>query len=310
MSGHARPVLLVGGPTASGKTALALTAARELGGEIINADSMQIYREIPILSAQPSVDERGDIPHHLFGVLPVEDAGSTGWWSRETVRLITDIRGRGRIPVIVGGTGLYFSALTDGIADIPETTSEARAEADRLEEAGMDVLRAAAERYDPDAAARAKGDDRARLRRIVEVGVSTGRAISEFQADTRPALPPGDWTGIVIEPDREALYARIDARFEAMLSDGAWEEAKALQGHNRRLPALKAVGLPWLLAHLDGEIDADTAIAHAKRDSRRYAKRQYTWFRNQCSNWSRIRTLDVRKAEAEFRALNRGPNLN
>lgn len=306
MSPAERPVLLIGGPTASGKTALALTAARAVGGEIVNADSMQIYREIPILSAQPTSAERGDRPHHLFGELSVDDAGSAGWWSREAVRLIGEIRGRGNCPVFVGGTGLYFSALTDGIADIPEATPDARAEADRLEEAGIDALRTAAERFDPEAAARAKGGDRARLRRIVEVGESTGRAISVFQAETRPALAPGDWTGIVIEPDRDALYARIDARFDAMLAAGAWEEAKALRGHNRRLPALKAVGLPWLLAHLDGDVDAETAIAHAKRDSRRYAKRQFTWFRNQCSDWSRIRTLDVREAEAEFCALMRG----
>lgn len=303
MTPAARPVLLIGGPTASGKTALALLAARELDGEIVNADSMQIYRDIPILSAQPTDTEKGDIPHHLFGVLPVTDAGSAGWWSREALRQIADIRGRGKRPVLVGGTGLYFSALTTGIAEIPDTTPGARATAERLEAEGLDALREAAERFDPAAAGRARGGDRQRLRRIVEVGETTGQAISHYQARTKPLLAPGDWTGIVVELDRAALYTRIDARFDAMLDHGAWDEARALSRVDRRLPAMKAVGLPWLLAHLDGDLDAEIAITNAKRDSRRYAKRQFTWFRNQCADWSRIRTLDARQAEAEFRSL-------
>lgn len=303
MTTSPRPVLLIGGPTASGKTALSLLAARELDGEIINADSMQIYRELPVLSAQPDERERGDIPHHLFGVLGVDTPGSTGWWAREALARINEVRARGKTPILVGGTGLYFNALTVGLAEIPETSAEARAISEALEAKGMPALREAAERFDPDAAGRALGDDRQRLRRIVEVGETTGRALSEFQKDTTPLLEPESWRGVVVEPDRAELYARINARFDAMLAAGALDEARAVAHHDRTSPALKAVGLPSLLAHLDGESELQTAIDLAKRDSRRYAKRQYTWFRNQCANWSRIGTLDVTLAHAEFRDL-------
>jgi len=296
-------VLLIAGPTASGKTALAIEAARARDGEIINADSMQIYREIPILSAQPEAEEREGIPHHLFGERSVAEPASVGWWARRAHELIADIQSRARTPVLVGGTGLYFGALTKGLAVIPETTDEARAEAERLEALGMDALRQAAAKFDSIAAGRALGDDRARLRRIVEVGITTGQAISEFQKETHPVLATGEWSGIVIEPERAALYARINARFDAMLGAGALDEARALQPFNRSLPALKAVGLPPLLAHIDGEMELKDAGEIAKRDSRRYAKRQYTWFRNQCGDWSRIHSLDAATARAEFQAL-------
>lgn len=297
------PVLLIAGPTASGKTALAIEAARALDGEIINADSMQIYREIPILSAQPGIEERGNIPHYLFGERSVAEPASVGWWARRAQELIVEIQGRKRTPILIGGTGLYFGALTKGLAVIPPTTNEAREEAERLEALGMEALRLAAAEFDPVAAQRAMGDDRARLRRIVEVGVTTGQAISEFQKETHPVLATEEWSGIVIEPDRAALYGRINARFDAMLEAGALDEARALQSLDRSLPALKAVGLPPLLAHLDGELPLDKACELAKRDSRRYAKRQYTWFRNQCAAWSRIHALDPDRARAEFQAL-------
>lgn len=299
------PVWLIAGPTASGKTALAIHAARRLGGEVVNADSMQIYADIPILSAAPAPEERDGIPHHLFGILDAAARASVGWWARTAMDEIAAIRARGNVPVVVGGTGLYFNALTEGLAKVPEISADAARRAGEIAERGAEALRAEAERHDPDGAARVLGDDVQRLRRIVEVGLATGRALSSFHGDTTPLLPPGDWRGVVIEPDREALYARIDMRFDRMMEAGALEEvdrlaAKALDPD---LPAMKALGVPQLIALRKGEMTTAEAVEYAKRESRRYAKRQYTWFRNRCADWPRIRILDPVAACAEFDAL-------
>nr|WP_238934874.1 tRNA (adenosine(37)-N6)-dimethylallyltransferase MiaA [Maricaulis parjimensis] len=297
---------MIAGPTAAGKTALAIAAAQGLDGEIINADSMQIYDGLHLITARPSAEEMAQIPHHLFGVADPAERWSVGRWSEAALALIEDVRARGRMPILVGGTGLYFNALTVGLAPVPEIGEAARARAAALEaEGGLDALRAEAFVIDPVAAERIQGADRQRLLRIIEVGYETGRKLSDFQQETHPLLPEGSWRGLVIEPEREALYARINARFDRMMEQGAMEEVQAFAERelDPELPAMKALGVPPLLAYLRGETGMDVAVELAKRDSRRYAKRQLTWFRNQTANWPRITSLDAGEAREALSAL-------
>lgn len=311
MTGTPIPALLIAGPTAAGKTALAIAAAERLGGEIVNADSMQIYDGLHLVTARPSPAEAARVPHHLFGLADPAERWSVGRWAEAALAACEAIRARGHVPVIVGGTGLYFNALTVGLAPVPEIGEAARTRTARLlETGGMDALRAEAERLDPVSAARIEPADRQRLQRVVEVGYETGRALSDFHAATEPMLPPGSWRGIVIEPDREALYARIDARFDRMMAEGALDEVAAFAARrlDPDLPAMKALGVPPLIAHLDGQTTLEAAVETAKRDSRRYAKRQMTWFRNQVPGWARIRSLDPVAARAALAAaLDTGP---
>jgi len=287
--------LLIAGPTAAGKTALSLAAAERLDGEIINADSMQVYDGLPLITAQPDAAERARAPHHLFGAIDPAVRYSVGQWTSDVLALISDCRSRGKRPILVGGTGLYFNALTRGLAPVPEIGEDARTRAASvLADDGLSGLRGEALRLDPVAANRVEAADRQRLLRIVEVAYETGKPLSEFQADTVPPLSSAEWQGIVIEPDRDALYQRIDQRFEQMLEAGALDEIAAFMRRHidPDLPASKALGVPQLVAHLRGELALDEAVELAKRDSRRYAKRQGTWFRNQAASWSRIGTLD------------------
>ncbi|MCR9128583.1 MAG: tRNA (adenosine(37)-N6)-dimethylallyltransferase MiaA [Alphaproteobacteria bacterium] len=296
-------LLLLGGPTASGKTALALHAAERLNGEIVNADSMQVYAGLDLIAAQPSAAEKAAAPHHLFASLEPSERCSAGRWSRLALEKIAEIEARGRTPILVGGTGLYFKALLDGLApapDIPDAVQ--RAVQALFDSGGLSALRTEAERLDPDAAARIAAGDRQRLMRVVSVARATGRTLSELQKDTRPLIDPGTACGVAITPPREALYARIEARFDQMIAAGALEEARALAARDLdpSLPALKAVGLPPLLAHLAGETSLEEAIETAKRDSRRYAKRQFTWFSNQHPGWARITSLDPDEQRGEL----------
>lgn len=303
------PCLLIAGPTAAGKTALSLAAAEILGGDIINADSMQVYDGLPLITAQPDAGERARAPHHLFGTIDPAMRYSVGEWTRDALALITECRGRGRVPVLVGGTGLYFNALVRGLAPVPEIGAVTRRRvADMLDAAGLSGLRAEALRLDPVAARRVEAADRQRLMRIVEVALETGRPLSAFQADTVAPLAAGTWRGIVIEPDREALYARIDHRFDSMLNAGALDEVAAFAARSLDpdLPASKALGVPQLMSHLRGETTLDDAVSLAKRDSRRYAKRQGTWFRNQAASWDRINTLDPAAARDALAVLLEG----
>ena len=298
--------LLIAGPTAAGKTALAIAAAERLDGEIVNADSMQIYDGLHLITARPTAAETARIPHHLFGVADPAERWSVGRWSEAALAACADIRKRGKTPVLVGGTGLYFNALTVGLAPVPEIGDAARERAAALlAEGGLAALADEARRLDPAAAARVAPADRQRLQRIVEVGYETGRPLSDFQAGTTPLLPPGSWQGVVIEPDREALYARIEARFDMMMAAGALDEvaAFAARGLDPDLPAMKALGVPPLMAHLRGELSREDAVDTAKRDSRRYAKRQLTWFRNQTASWPRITSLDPARARDALAAI-------
>jgi len=291
-----RPAILIHGPTASGKTQLSIDVARKLDGEIVNADSMQVYRELKVISARPDEAEMDGIPHHLFGHVPAGERYSTGQWLEQARPVIEDIQKRGKTAVVVGGTGLYLLALTEGLSEIPPVPEDVRHEVLEIAKAdGVRGLKTRLQVVDPEAAARIDDNDRQRLGRAYEVWLATGTPLSRFQnRRSNPVLNPDEWLGIALTPPRAKLYARIDRRFEGMLMEGAMEEARALVslGIDPELPAMKAHGMPWLSAFIRGEIDAATAADNAKRDTRRYAKRQFTWIGRQFPFWPRIPSPD------------------
>ena len=289
------PVTLIAGPTASGKSALALRLAIETGGEIVNADSMQVYADLRVLTARPSPADEAAIPHHLFGVADAADSWSVGRWLTAARRTLAEIADRGRPAIVVGGTGLYFRALTVGLADIPGVAAGVRAEVQALyDEDGEGAFRDRVAAVDPVAARRIAAGDRQRLTRAYEVFASSGRALSAWQARPSPALAPGSWRALVLEPPRQTTYARCDDRLAVMLGAGALEEVARLigRGLDAKLPAMKALAVTPFAAHLRGEISREGALAEARRDTRRYAKRQATWFRNQAPDWPRARAAD------------------
>jgi len=299
-------IWLIAGPTASGKSALALRLARETGGEIVNADSMQLYADLRVLSARPTPEEQAQAPHHLFGCVDAADGWSVGRWVRAALPVLDDIAGRGRTAIVVGGTGLYFSALTLGLAEIPQAPAEIR----RQGQADYDAMGESAFRgrlgvHDPAAAARITPGDRQRLVRAWEVYAATDTPLSDWQQSGEPALPAGAWRAVALEPPRTALYARCDARLEAMIAAGALEEVRALMARNLDpdLPALKAVGVREFSAHLRGETSLEDAVAAAQRETRRYAKRQTTWMRGRMADWPRLDGIDPEGQWRQFLAL-------
>jgi tRNA dimethylallyltransferase len=299
-------ITLIAGPTASGKSALALRLAQETGGEIVNADALQLYRDLRVLSARPSPEDEARAPHHLFGVADAADGWSVGRWLRAAAETLAEIAARGRPAIVVGGTGLYFGALTKGLAEVPPTPADAvRAAEQAFDAQGEAQARETLRKVDPAAAARIGRGDRQRLVRALAVAEATGRALSDWQADTRPLLAPGAWFGVVLEPPREALYARCDARLAMMMDHGAVEEAAALaaRGLDPALPAMKAVGLRELAAFARGAVSRSEALAAARIATRQYAKRQMTWFRNQTPDWPRIDALDAETQWGRFLAL-------
>ncbi|MDX2276397.1 MAG: tRNA (adenosine(37)-N6)-dimethylallyltransferase MiaA [Hyphomonadaceae bacterium] len=281
--------LMIMGPTASGKSALALALAERTPAEIVNADSMQVYRDLRVLTARPTSAEEAQIPHHLYGHVDAAERYSVGRWLGDALAVIADILARGKTPILVGGTGLYFSALTHGLMETPPVDVELRAALEaRLQAEGAPALHAALASVDPDSAARLQPNDAPRILRAFEVYETTGASITAFHAETKPALASDAWAGLaLVREPRDALYAAIDARFDAMLRSGALDEARALAARqlDPNLPAMKAHGAPALMAHLRGEISLEAAIEIGKRDTRRYAKRQHTWIRNQMSDW-------------------------
>lgn len=299
-------IWLIGGPTASGKTAISLRLAREIGGEIVNADSIQLYGDLAILSARPTQDELAQAPHHLFGVADGGEAWSVGAWRRATLPIIADIRGRGASPILVGGTGLYFRSLTHGLADIPAAEPGIRAKAGaEFDALGEVAFRARLAETDPAAAGRIAPGDRQRLVRAWEVYLAAGRSLSDLQAATIAPLAPCEWRGVVVEPPREALYARCDTRLAAMFEAGAVEEVGALmaRGLDPALPVMKALGLREIAAWQTGAMSRDQALAAAQQETRRYAKRQATWFRNQTPDWPRISATTPEDQWRQFLAL-------
>lgn len=282
-------VWLIAGPTASGKSALALSLAKAVGGEIVNADSMQLYRDLRILTARPSAEEEALVPHHLYGVADAADGWSVGRWLAAATATLADIAARGRTAVVVGGTGLYFRALTVGLAEIPPIPAAVRQAAqDRYDTEGEAAFRARLGAVDPAAAERIAPGDRQRLVRAMEVAEATGRPLSQWQAETEPGL--SGYRAVVLEPPRAALYARCDLRFGRMVEEGALDEVRALLARDLSpdLPLMKATGLRELGRHLSGELSLAEAIELGAQETRRYAKRQSTWFRNQAPDWPRI----------------------
>ena len=278
-------VILIAGPTASGKSALALELAEKRGAAIVNADSMQVYRDLRIITARPTPDEEKRVPHRLYGHVDAAESYSVGRWFGEAAAALTETTSRGQPAIMVGGTGLYFSTLTRGIAAVPPIPAEIRREVrGRLDAEGVTALHAELQLRDPAAAARLKPGDRARITRALEVVLATGRSLTQWHEDNMPArVDLASAVKIFLMPNRDELGLRIDARFDAMMAAGALEEVRALAARNLdpNLPAMKAHGVPWLIRHLRGEIAMAEAVAQAKRDTRRYTKRQATWFRNQ-----------------------------
>ena len=296
-------IWLIAGPTASGKSALSLRLAQAVGGEIVNADSMQLYLDLAVLTARPSREEMLLAPHHLYGVADAADGWSVGRWLDAARDVLADIARWRRPAIVVGGTGLYFRALTKGLADIPRIPREVTERL--LREAGAAgelALRPRLARLDPEAEARIERGDVQRLVRALAVAEHTGRPLSAWRADTKPALEPGGWRGVVIEPPRAALYAACDARLAAMFEAGAIEEVRSLLARrlDPGLPAMKAVGVREIADHLEGRTSRAEALARSQQATRNFAKRQLTWFRHQATDWPRITTLDP---AAQWRAL-------
>ncbi|WP_298161398.1 tRNA (adenosine(37)-N6)-dimethylallyltransferase MiaA [Brevundimonas sp.] len=283
-------ITLLAGPTASGKSRLALERAAASGAAIVNADSQQLYADLRVLTARPSRDEERQTPHHLYGTVDAAEAWSVGRWTRAVAPLIDELASQGRPVLIVGGTGLYFSALTKGLADIPDVPTEARDEAMALYDTeGEAAFRLRLTTFDPPAEAAIESGDRQRLTRAFAVARATGRSLSDWQAGTTPLLKPGTYDRLVLEPDRETLYASCDDRVLTMMQEGAVEEVEALIARDLdpNLPAMKAVGVREIAAWLAGGTTRADAVAALQQATRNYAKRQLTWFRNQCRDWAR-----------------------
>jgi tRNA dimethylallyltransferase len=279
------PVILLAGPTAAGKSALALELAAALGGTIINADSLQVYRDLPILSAQPDEAATARVPHRLYGYLDAAERGSVGQWRELALAELAAIHRDGGLPIVVGGSGLYLRALQHGLAAIPSIPPAVRAEVAELYGAlGGGAFRRRLGELDPEAATQLPAGDRQRLVRAFEVIRATSIPIGDWQR-RRTETAPYRFATILLLPPRAVLYAACDARLLAMMAAGGLDEAKALAARDLspELPAMKALGIPELLRHLRGEIELDAAILLAQRATRRYAKRQITWFRHQAT---------------------------
>jgi tRNA dimethylallyltransferase len=295
--------ILIAGPTASGKSALALALAEGLGGVIVNADSMQVYRDLRIITARPSPEDEARAPHRLYGHVDAAENYSVGRWCRDVRAVLAEIERAGRMPILVGGTGLYFKALTRGLSAVPPTPPDIRAAVRaRCDAEGSQALHAELARRDPDTAARLRPGDRMRIARALEVLEATGRSLVDWHRDGMPAiLDPDKAVKVFLAVEPAELHRRIDARFDAMLEAGALEEVRALlaRGLDPMLPAMKAHGVPWLRRHLSGEIGLAEAAAGAKLDTRRYTKRQRTWFRHQMPGWRGLAPAAAEKAILE-----------
>ncbi|HEX4191848.1 MAG TPA: tRNA (adenosine(37)-N6)-dimethylallyltransferase MiaA [Stellaceae bacterium] len=298
MSDANRPeIVIVAGPTASGKSALALAIAEEFVGTIINADSQQVYRDLAVLSARPGDAEMARVPHRLYGVIDAAENCSAGRW-RALAKTEIDAAGAARrLPILVGGTGLYLEALLNGLAELPPIRAGARAEAKALHaELGGVAFRERLSALDPVSAAKLSANDTQRLTRAYEVALATGKPLSQWQAEQAPA-PELRAAAIVLLPEREGLYEACDARVTAMVAHGAEEEARAVlaRGLAAHLPAMKAVGLRELGAALEGSVSQVEAIAAMQQATRQYAKRQYTWFRNRLQDSAMLRRTTVKE---------------
>jgi tRNA dimethylallyltransferase len=302
--------VLIAGPTASGKSALALDVAEQLGGIVINADAMQVYRDLRILTARPNAVEEARVPHRLFGHVDAAEAYSVGRWLRDVAPALEEAVCRGALPIVVGGTGLYLKALTGGLAAVPPIPPPTRAALRaRLAHYGTGALHAELTQRDPMAAAKLPPGDGVRIVRALEVIEATGRPLSDWHRAGMPALVDAQKAlKVVLSLERGKLHERIDVRFDAMMANGALEEVQALsaRGLDPLLPAMKAHGVPRLIAALNGEIPLPEAVDAAKRDTRRYTKRQLTWFRNQLPDWPWSAAAEAERAILKTFASFRG----
>lgn len=286
------PAVLIAGPTASGKSHLAIAIAERFDGVVINADSMQVYRELRVLSARPSGSEEGRVPHRLYGHVAAATRYSTGQWLTDIAAVLSETKTEGRLPVIAGGTGLYFRALTEGFATIPPVPVDIRTRIEAAAEGALsDELHDRLARLDPETAATLRPSDRGRILRALEVFEATGRSLKSWRDDAGSApLMPAEALRLVVAPDRAWLHGRIARRAETMLQAGVIDEVRGLValGLSPMLPAMKAIGVRQYVDHLAGRCSLDEAVAGVKTETRRYARRQETWFRNQMPDWHRI----------------------
>ncbi|WP_025662145.1 tRNA (adenosine(37)-N6)-dimethylallyltransferase MiaA [Rhizobium sp. IBUN] len=285
--------ILITGPTASGKSALAVEFAKQHNGVVINADSMQVYDTLCVLTARPSDEDMQGVPHYLYGHVPANLAYSTGAWLRDVTELLPRLHADGRKPIFVGGTGLYFKALTGGLSDMPAIPEEVRNRLrSRLQEEGRDELYRQLRERDPLVAESLRPQDGQRIVRALEVLEATGRSIADFQAQTGPVIvDPSTSRKIVVAPDRAILHQRINGRFEKMLEQGAEDEVKTLLSLSLPpdMPVMKAIGVSQIAAMLRGELSRDEVLERGAAATRQYAKRQMTWFRNQMDeSWERL----------------------
>jgi tRNA dimethylallyltransferase len=301
--------ILIAGPTASGKSALALALAEKVGGTVINADSMQVYRDLRIITARPTPQEEARLPHRLYGHVDAAENYSVGRWLTDAQIALGEARAAGRLAVVTGGTGLYFKALTQGLSAVPPIPAEIRtAVRARLEGDGAPALHAELSRRDAAAAQRIRAADGVRIARALEVIEATGRSLIDWHRDgMKPLIAPQRTAKIFLDVPRDELYRRIDRRFDAMMAAGALEEVRALaaRGLDPLLPAMKAHGVPWLCRHLEGDISLAEAAEQGKRDTRHYAKRQATWFRHQLPDWKWAQAEEAERVILEKSAITR-----
>jgi tRNA dimethylallyltransferase len=282
----ARTLIIVGGPTGSGKSALALDIAGQFAGTVINADAMQVYGGLAILTNRPGAADEARAPHRLFGILPPHEACSAGRWQTMALAACADSWEANRIPVVVGGTGLYIRALTKGLSPIPDVPAPVRDAARALlDDIGAVALHERLAARDPAMGAKLRTSDSQRIVRAWEVLEATGRSLAEWQAAKPEGGVEANIVSILAAPPRDILYAACDARFLAMIEKGALDEVRALLslGLDPKLPVMKSLGVPELAAHLAGTLSLAEATARAQAATRQYAKRQYTWFRHQWS---------------------------
>lgn len=285
--------VLIAGPTASGKSALALDLARRIGGVVVNADSMQVYRDLRVLTARPTPEDEASAPHRLYGMVDAAAPWSVGKWLDEAARLHAALRGLGLIPIFVGGTGLYFKALLQGLSPVPDIPEAVRDHwRGQLQEEGPARLHAVLAERDPQTAARLRPSDPQRVLRALEVLEATGRPLAAWQRlKGASPLDVSQVLRLVLAPERDWLHRGIETRFERMMEEGALREVEALVTRrlDPALPAMKAHGVPHLARALADEIDLAEASRLTVRDVRRYGKRQETWFRHQMADWPRLR---------------------
>ncbi len=301
-----KQALFIAGPTASGKSALSLRLAEDLSGVIINSDSMQVYRDLRVITARPSEAEEAQAPHKLYGFLDGAEVCSAALWAERAMAEIEAAWRKGQTPIVIGGTGMYFKVLLDGIATIPDIRDAIRQDIrNRCAAEGSEALHAELKHVDMKTAARLAPGDSQRICRALEVWHATGKPISVWQADTKPGPmqaydEAGQVVKLVLDPPRDILYDRCNRRFDLMMDEGALDEVRALlaRGLDMTLPVMRSLGVPQLVAHLEGGLSLEEAIEDAKMQTRRFAKRQLTWFRNQFGHWER---LPAQLSESQYR---------